>query len=51
MEGQTEEASISHGTKRRADDNLEHEQRLTKRFNLLNLGENYDQIIASLFIS
>lgn len=31
----------SHRQKRRADDNLEGEQRLSKRFNLLNLGLYY----------
>lgn len=32
------EASVHHGKKRHADDDLAHEQRLSKRFNLLNLG-------------
>ena len=32
-------AFTTHGHKRHADDNLEGEQRLAKRFNLLNLGE------------
>ena len=30
--------SPPHGQKRRPDDDLEAEQRLTKRFNLLNIG-------------
>ena len=30
----------THGRKRHAEDNLENEQRLTKRFNLLNIGES-----------
>ncbi|KAI4238746.1 MAG: hypothetical protein LQ352_007839 [Teloschistes flavicans] len=39
MHGYGREASpIPHGRKRPADDNLESEQRLSKRFNLLNLG-------------
>ena len=29
-----------HGQKRRADDDLKNEQRLAKRFDLLNLGES-----------
>ena len=33
-----ERASVSRGQKRHAEDNLEDEQRFTKRFNLLNLG-------------
>lgn len=33
-----ERASVPHGQKRHAEDNLEDEQRFTKRFNLLNLG-------------
>lgn len=32
------EASVHHGKKRHADEDLVHEQRLSKRFNLLNLG-------------
>lgn len=32
-------AFATHRPKRHADDNLESEQRLAKRFNLLNLGE------------
>ena len=33
------EVSVHHGKKRRGDDDdLAHEQRLAKRFNLLNLG-------------
>ncbi len=31
-------ASVHHGKKRQADEDLAHEQRLSKRFNLLNLG-------------
>ena len=39
METQTStELSPAHGHKRPAEDNLDSEQRLTKRFNLLNLG-------------
>ena len=30
--------SLPHGQKRRAEDELENDQRLAKRFNLLNLG-------------
>lgn len=37
MDGVTA-ASIPHGQKRHADDSLESDQRLSKRFNLLNLG-------------
>ena len=37
MEGPLE-ASIHHGKKRHGDEDLIHEQRLAKRFNLLNLG-------------
>ncbi|KAL9583766.1 MAG: hypothetical protein Q9203_004935 [Teloschistes exilis] len=37
MDGYGREASIPHGRKRHADDNLESDQRLSKRFNLLNL--------------
>ena len=33
-----ERASAPHGQKRHAEDNLDDEQRFTKRFNLLNLG-------------
>ncbi|KAL8703635.1 MAG: hypothetical protein Q9201_003173 [Fulgogasparrea decipioides] len=40
MDGPVEEASLPHGRKRHADDNLESEQRLSKRFNLLNLEHN-----------
>ncbi|KAL8776622.1 MAG: hypothetical protein Q9213_008195 [Squamulea squamosa] len=40
MDGHGQEASLPHGQKRRADDNLESEQRLSKRFNLLNLDHN-----------
>ena len=35
MDGRGQEV---HGQKRRADDDLNNEQRLSKRFNLLNLG-------------
>ncbi|KAL8676363.1 MAG: hypothetical protein Q9186_007106 [Xanthomendoza sp. 1 TL-2023] len=39
MDGRGKESSLSHGQKKRpANDNLESEQRLSKRFNLLNLG-------------
>lgn len=39
MDGQTREfPAIHHGQKRRANDNYESDQRLAKRFNLLNLG-------------
>lgn len=39
MDGQAEECSLCHhGRKRRANDNYESDQRLAKRFNLLNLG-------------
>lgn len=39
MDGQAEECSVfHHGQKRRANDNYESDQRLAKRFNLLNLG-------------
>lgn len=31
-------SSFPHGQKRDAEDDLAHEQRLAKRFNLLNLG-------------
>ena len=31
---------LPHGQKRRADDELTNDQRLIKRFNLLNLGES-----------
>ena len=41
MDGPGKKASISHGQKRHADDNLESEQRLSKRFNLLNLGRSF----------
>ncbi|KAL8940252.1 MAG: hypothetical protein Q9216_002906 [Gyalolechia sp. 2 TL-2023] len=37
MDGPVTEASTTHGQKRHADDNLERDQRLSKRFNLLNL--------------
>ncbi|KAL8774847.1 MAG: hypothetical protein Q9209_000786 [Squamulea sp. 1 TL-2023] len=40
MDGRGQEASLPHGQKRHADDNLESEQRLSKRFNLLNLDHN-----------
>jgi len=41
MEGRAiEGASVPHGQKRHADDNLDNEQRLTKRFNLLNIEQN-----------
>lgn len=33
--------SSPHGIKRRGDESLESDQRLSKRFNLLNLGEIY----------
>jgi len=36
--------SNQHGVKRKADDNLDGAQRLTKRFNLLNLGTPTTQI-------
>lgn len=39
MEGVTA-ASTPHGQKRHADDNLESDQRLSKRFNLLNLEQS-----------
>jgi hypothetical protein len=32
----------THGHKRRAEDNLDSEQRLAKRFDLLNLGTSLD---------
>ena len=38
MENGVYEMPAMHGHKRHADDSLETEQRLTKRFNLLNLG-------------
>jgi len=39
MDGrQMEVESAQHGQKRHAEDNLENEQRLAKRFNALNLG-------------
>lgn len=38
MDGRRQEPSLPHGQKRRPDDSLESEQRLSKRFNLLNLG-------------
>lgn len=39
MDRQTAEFSVfHHGQKRRANDNFESDQRLAKRFNLLNLG-------------
>ncbi|KAI9710129.1 MAG: hypothetical protein M1820_002931 [Bogoriella megaspora] len=34
------EVSGQHGVKRPAEDDLEHEQRLAKRFNLLNIGQD-----------
>ena len=46
MEGPPEEASVHHGKKRHGDDDLAHEQRLVKRFNLLNLGM---PVICTLF--
>ena len=39
------EASVHAGTKRHADDDLAHEQRLSKRFNLLNLGGSFTYCI------
>ena len=39
MDGRSQETSLPHGQKRHADDNLESEQRLSKRLNLLNLGD------------
>lgn len=40
MDGPVTTASnLRHGHKRPASDHLENEQRLTKRFNLLNLSE------------
>ncbi|KAL9005205.1 MAG: hypothetical protein Q9188_002004 [Gyalolechia gomerana] len=42
MDGLVKEASTPHGQKRHADDNLESEQRLSKRFNLLNLEHNHN---------
>lgn len=40
MDGRRQEASPPSGQKRHADDDLEGEQRLSKRFNLLNLDYN-----------
>ncbi|KAL8803918.1 MAG: hypothetical protein Q9182_002885 [Xanthomendoza sp. 2 TL-2023] len=41
MDGRGKDSSLPHGQKKRpADDNLESEQRLSKRFNLLNLDHN-----------
>lgn len=42
MEGNVSRALISapHGVKRRAEEEPREEQRLAKRFDLLNLGEN-----------
>ncbi len=40
MEGPLE-ASVHHRKKRHADDDLAHEQRLSKRFNLLNIGTSF----------
>lgn len=41
MDDPAEEAStLPHGRKRPANDYLESDQRLAKRFNLLNLSEN-----------
>ncbi|KAI4090980.1 MAG: hypothetical protein LQ344_004361 [Seirophora lacunosa] len=43
MDDRFEESHVPHRQKRRADDNLEGEQRLSKRFNLLNL-EHHDKL-------
>ncbi|KAL8671668.1 MAG: hypothetical protein Q9168_003848 [Polycauliona sp. 1 TL-2023] len=40
MDGRSQEPSLPRGQKRHADDNLDSEQRLSKRFNLLNLDHN-----------
>ncbi|KAL8741138.1 MAG: hypothetical protein Q9190_006221 [Brigantiaea leucoxantha] len=42
MDGQVSLPPPQHGHKRHADDNLENEQRLAKRFNLLNLGTKHN---------
>ena len=43
--------SNSHGQKRSADDNLDTEQRLTKRFNLLNIGTAAYDLLPSVIIN
>ncbi|KAL8990310.1 MAG: hypothetical protein Q9169_008152 [Polycauliona sp. 2 TL-2023] len=47
MDGRGQMPTLPRGQKRHADDNLESEQRLSKRFNLLNLGLSFP--IPSLF--
>lgn len=45
MAGRMTEGSSPHGVKRKAHDNLESEQRLTKRFDLLNLGASTSDLL------
>jgi hypothetical protein len=51
MDGRQMQLEIQHGHKRHAEDNLDNEQRLAKRFNSLKLGMTYAFLVPKSILT